>query len=184
MGGFKMGKNNFLWKTSPFALAHRAGFQTPVSRMVEYGEPLGRAIEMSGDPAQRAVRREVQKAWGNLMGGKGGGYNPQPYNAAPLQNMMQQQNAVTQQMMGNLLQQEQAGNLASQTQQAQNLIAANEAQTAAIQQGLQGANQSLSAFGATPAVAPDFALQPVSQTTNNINQFKLPTTTGLTFGGA
>jgi hypothetical protein len=183
MGGMKLGKNNFLWKTSPFALAHRAGFQTPMSRMVEYGEPLGRAIEMSGDPAQRAVRKEVQKAWGNFMG-RGGGYNPQPYNAAPLQNMMQQQNAVTQQMMGNLLQQEQAGNLASQTQQAQNLIAANNAQTAAIQSGLQGANQNLAGFASTPAVTPDFALQPATQTTQNINQFKLPATTGLTFGGA
>lgn len=184
MGGMKLGKNNFLYKMSPFALAHRAGFQTPVSRMVEYGEPLGQAIVMSGDPAQRAVRKEVQKAWGNLMGGKGSGYNPQPYNAAPLQNMMQQQNAVTQGMMGNLLEQQQAGNIANQTQQAQNLIAANNAQTAAIQSGLQGANQNLAGFGSTPAVTPDFALQPASQTTNNINQFKLPATTGLTFGGA
>lgn len=183
MGGFKMGKNNFLYQTSIFPWMQKAGFHNPISNMVEKGMPLGRAIEMSGDPAQRAVRKEVQKAWGNLMG-RGSGYNPQPYNAAPLQNMMQQQNAINQQMMGNLLQQEQAGNLASQTQQAQNLIAANQAQAAAIQQGLQGANQSLSAFGATPAVAPDFALQPATQSTTNINQFKLPATTGLTFGGA
>lgn len=183
MGGFKMGKNNFLYQTSIFPWMQKAGFHNPISNMVEKGMPLGRAIEMSGDPAQRAVRKEVQKAWGNFMG-RGGGYNPQPYNAAPLQNMMQQQNAVTQQMMGNLLQQEQAGNIANQTQQAQNLIAANNAQTAAIQSGLQGANQNLAGFGSTPAVTPDFALQPATQTTQNINQFKLPATAGLTFGGA
>lgn len=92
MGGFKMGKNNFLYQVSPFNLAHKIGFHTPVSRMVEYGEPLGRAIEMSGDPAQRWARGKVQEAWGGMVNPKSAPYPTGPYDVGYVKPQTPQKN--------------------------------------------------------------------------------------------
>lgn len=182
MGGFKIGKNNFLYQVSPFNLAHKIGFQTPVSRMVEYGEPLGRAIEMSGDPAQRWVRSKVQKAWGGLVNPKSY-YSPAPFDPSKLNAQFAQQNQLTQKMMSDSLLDQQALANANQTVLSQDLASKNAAQQQNITAGLQAANLGMQTTAPTTTPA-TLALQPATQNkTTTLNQFTMPSISGLTFGG-
>lgn len=114
-------------------------------------------------------------------------YSPTPYNPTALSSAYEKQNALSSQMMGDLLADKQAMADASQTAYAQDLIAKNTGQYQDIMANVQSANQGLQSNMIMPSISQAaLALQPATpqnQTTTQQNQFKLPNTTGITFGG-
>lgn len=112
---------------------------------------------------------------GGLFGGGGAGYSPQPYDNSRMQAAFEKQNAGTQSIMADMLKQQQDSAFLSSQQQAQNLAAQNQAQqqnyTAAIQSNLPAKATPQSISNLTSPVSP---MQ---------NQFQMPNTSGIQFGG-
>lgn len=110
-------------------------------------------------------------------------YSPTPYNPSTLDAAYQKQNALTSQMMGDLLMDKQTLANANQTLFSQDLASKNAAQQQNITAGLQAANLGMQTTAPTTTPA-TLALQPATQNkTTTLNQFTMPSISGLTFGG-
>jgi hypothetical protein len=176
MGGAGF-KNSFLWKISPDRLLGKAGLQTPMYRMVEHGDPFGKAILNSGDPAQRWVRTNIRQGVGGMLGYGSSNYSPQPYDYSGVSKLMQQQNQFTDQMAADLLKQQQESDFAMQSAQADSIAKQNQLNQTTINAGLKAADANLQNIAQKPS------FQKKSQPQQTSKQFSMPSIENLTFGG-
>jgi hypothetical protein len=148
------------WKHNPMyqthLLAGKAGFKSPLYLMGEEKRGFGRAIELSGDPIQRAIRGKIRD-WAMDSGLAKSA--PPKYTSMPKVNVPQFQASNNSGMMNNFLAQQQQGNQSSLNQKTDALASANAAQQANI--------NSIMAQSKPPV-----------QT-----NFSSPNLSGLTFGG-
>jgi hypothetical protein len=150
-------------------VAGKAGFKSPIYLMGEEKRGFGRAIELSGDPIQRAIRGKIRD-WAMDSGLAKSA--PPKYTSMPKVNVPQFQAPNNSALMNNFLAQQQQGNQASVMQKADALAAANAAQ------------QSNIAANVVQAGTPQLGFRaPIKTSFTPANNFSSPNLTGLTFGG-
>jgi hypothetical protein len=150
-------------------VAGKAGFKSPLYLMGEEKRGFGRAIELSGDPVQRAIRGKIRD-WAMDSGLAKSA--PPKYTSMPKVNIPQFQVPDNSGMINNFLAQQQQGNQASVTQKANALSSANAAQQSNIAANVAQAGTSQLGFRT-----------PVKTTFTPANNFSSPNLSGLTFGG-
>ena len=150
-------------------IAGKAGFKSPIYLMGEEKRGFGRAIELSGDPIQRALRGKIRD-WAMDSGLAKSA--PPKYTSLPKVNVPQFQAPNNSAMMNNFLSQQQQGNQASVMQKADAFASANAAQQSNIAANVAQAGTQELGFRA-----------PVKTSFTPANNFSSPNLSGLTFGG-
>lgn len=194
MGGGKLGNFSYdvinlgmkpvSWATKKMGWGESS---IPLSGWITGKKSFEDSVKTDGFALERKINAPIMTWVEGLYKPKPYPYSPTPYNPTALSSAYEKQNALSSQMMGDLLADKQAMADASQTAYAQDLIAKNTGQYQDIMANVQSANQGLQSNMIMPSISQAaLALQPATpqnQTTTQQNQFKLPNTTGITFGG-
>lgn len=194
MGGGKLGNFSYdvlnlpmkpiSWATKQMGWGESS---LPLSGWVTGKKSFEDSIKTDGFALERKINAPIMNFVEGLYKPKPYPYNPTPYNSAALSSAFEEQNALSSQMMSDLLADKQAAADANQNAYAQNLIAQNTGQYQNIMSNVQAANQNLQSNQFMPSISQSaLALQPATaqnQKTTQQNQFTMPNTTGITFGG-